>query len=91
MRKEYYFDLKQVKDVLRHHPVECVFELNAPQKIVERLSKHPKAYWFSEGKYYTNIAGEKLRTEEFRSCWHQSEIYCPHENIDRRKEYGVES
>ncbi len=85
-----YFDLKHVKDILKMHPAECVFELDAPQKILERLSKHPKDYWFSFGKYYTGIEGEKRRTEEFRACWQASEIYCPHEGIDRRKEYGIE-
>lgn len=85
-----YFDLEMIKDVLKLHPMECVFELDAPKKILERLSNHPKDYWFSFGKYYTNIEGEKRRTEEFRACWHASEIYCPHEGIDRRKEYGVE-
>jgi hypothetical protein len=85
-----YFDLQQVKWVLRQHPTECVFELNAPEKILERLNQHPKDYWFSFGKYYINIEQEKLRNDEFRACWHQSEIYCPHEGIDRRKEYGIE-
>lgn len=85
-----YFDLDHVKCILRQHPAECVFELDAPQKIVERLSKHPKDYWFSFGIYYTGVEGEKRRTEEFRACWQLSEIYCPHEGIDRRKEYGVE-
>ena len=85
-----YFDLDHVKSILRLHPAECVFELDAPQKILERLSQHSKDYWFSFGKYYINIEQEKQRLEEFRACWQLSEIYCPHEGIDRRSEYGVE-
>jgi hypothetical protein len=30
------------------------------------------------------------REAEFRECWALSEIYCPHEGIDRRSEYGME-
>jgi hypothetical protein len=30
------------------------------------------------------------RETEFRQCWALSEIYCPHEGIDRRSEYGME-
>jgi hypothetical protein len=30
------------------------------------------------------------READFRECWALSEIYCPHEGIDRRSEYGME-
>ena len=86
-----HFDIEFIKDLLREHPADCVFELDAPEKIFHRLNEHPKDYWFSFGEYYTGIEGAKRRTQEFRACWQASEIYCPHEGIDRRKEYGVES
>jgi hypothetical protein len=29
--------------------------------------------------------------QEFRACWTASEIYCPHEGIDRLAECGVKT
>ena len=76
-----YITYELVEEFLQMHPAECVFELDAPMKIFTRL--------MAAGFYYTNW--EKDRIEEFRECWHLSEIYCPHEGIDRRSEYGIET
>ena len=73
-----YFDEKHVRGVLALHPAECIFELDAPQKIAQRLSSKTVSWW-------TNPENGK----EFRKCWTASEIYCPHEGIDRLAECGV--
>jgi ssDNA-specific exonuclease RecJ len=70
--------LDEIKFVLSKHHWECVFELDAPQKIYDRLKIRSRAYWMSVGNL-----------DEFRNCFIQSEIYCPHENVDRRSEYGI--
>jgi hypothetical protein len=72
------FDEEHVRGVLALHHAECVFELDAPKKIVERLS----------GKTVTEWLKMKHR-EEFKACWTASEIFCPHEGIDRLAECGV--
>jgi hypothetical protein len=73
-----YFDEKHVRGVLAKHPVECVFELDAPRKIAQRLSSKNVSGWM------------KLENQkEFKACFVASEIYCPHEGIDRLAECGV--
>ena len=73
-----YFDEKHVRGVLAKHPVECVFELDAPRKIAQRLSSKTVSGWM------------KLENQkEFKACFVASEIYCPHEGIDRLAEGGV--
>lgn len=73
-----YFDEEHVRGVLALHPAECVFELDAPRKIVQRLSGKTAGWWITPA----NIAA-------FKACWIASEIYCPHEGIDRLAECGV--
>jgi len=80
--KEYY-TVDYIKTVLALHPMECVFELDAPQRIVERLSGRTMGEWMDSFVY-----GNPLK-QEFINAFHQSEIYCPHEGIDRTKEVGV--
>ena len=75
-----YFDEEHVRGVLALHPAECVFELDAPRKIVQRLSGKTAGWW-------TELENRK----EFIACFHASEIYCPHEGIDRRAELGIKS
>ena len=75
-----YFDEKHVSEVLALHPAECVFELDAPRKIMQRLSGKTASWWV-----------EKENREEFKKCWTASEIYCPHEGIDRLAECGVQT
>lgn len=65
-----------VKYALSRHHWDCVFELDAPQKITQRLRKKTKDQW------YKDIKG-------LQACFIQSEIYCPHEGVDRTKEIGV--
>lgn len=81
-----YFTLDDVEGVLALHHHECVFEIDAPKKIVERLSIKTKSEWFPFWCW-----GEKLKVlhTEFRQCWIQSEIYCPHEGVDRLSEYNM--
>ena len=75
-----YFDEAHVREVLKLHPAECVFELDAPRKIAERLSGKTVNWWI-----------KMENREEFRVCWEASEIYCPHEGIDRLAECGVKT
>ena len=75
-----YFDEEHVRSVLELHPADCVFELDAPQKIVQRLSGKTAGWW---------ITPENIPA--FRACWTASEIYCPHEGIDRLAECGVKT
>ena len=81
--KDKYFTIDEVKAVLRMHPTECVFELDAPHKIFERLSVKTRAEWLP----FFGYTAEKH--DEFKRAWQLSEIYCPHEGIDRRNEYGM--
>jgi len=76
----YYITYELVEDFLQKHDFRCVFELDAPMKIFTRLMT---------AEFYTtqDVRG---REAEFRECWALSEIYCPHEGIDRRSEYGME-
>lgn len=75
-----YFDEKHVRGVLAKHPAECVFELDAPRKIAQRLSSKTVSGWM------------KLENQkEFKACFVASEIYCPHEGIDRRAELGIKT
>ena len=75
-----YFDEKHIREVLKLHPAECIFELDAPRKIAERLSGKTASWWI-----------EKENCEEFKKCFTASEIYCPHEGIDRLAECGVKT
>lgn len=75
-----FYDEKYIGKVLMLHPAECVFELDAPRKIMQRLSVRPITEWHMAE-----------HGDEFRECWHQSEMYCPHEGIDRLAECGVKS
>ena len=76
----YYITYELVEEFLQKHNFRCVFELDAPMKIFTRLMT---------AEFYTtqDVRG---REAEFRECWALSEIYCPHEGIDRRSEYRME-
>ena len=76
-----YFTPEFVKEVLQMHDFHCVFELDAPDHIFTRLMT---------AEFYStrDVRG---REAEFNQCWALSEIYCPHEGIDRRSEYGIET
>ena len=82
-----YFTLEDVEGVLALHDPDCILEIDAPKKIVERLSVRTKSEWFPFWCW-----GEKLTQlhQEWKQCWTLSEIYCPHEGIDRRNEYGMQ-
>jgi hypothetical protein len=75
-----YFTEEVIKIVLGKHPSECVFELDAPKNIAERLSRKTMDEWLM-----------KQNRDKFKTCWHASEIYCPHEGINRLAECGVKS
>ena len=79
-----YFTENFIKKVLEKHPSECVFELDAPKNITERLSGKTMNEWFS-------LSATEAGSKEFKSCWVASEIYCPHEGINRLQECGVKS
>ena len=81
MNEPFYITYKLVEEMLQKHDVNCVFELDAPMQIFTRLMS---------AKFYTT-QDVPSREAEFRGCWALSEIYCPHEGIDRRREYGMET
>ena len=72
-------NIEDVRDVLKKHHWECIFELNAPIHIVKRV------------KQLDVNMNEREFLNEFQKCYTLSEIYCPHENIDRRAEYGIKT
>ena len=80
-----FFSIDFIQDVLSQHHWECVFELEAPKNIMERLSVRTSSEWFRGIETDENIR------QEFRRCWALSEIYCPHEGINRLAECGVKS
>jgi len=80
MNEPFYITYELVEEMLELHDVHCVFELDAPMQIFTRL--------MAAGFYTTQDMRD--RTAEFAQCWQLSEIYCPHEGVDRRSEYGME-
>lgn len=75
-----FLRLRDIKEgltkALENHPAECVFEWDAPEKILQRLrDKNLDSYPF---RYAT-----KQEREEYMECWRLSELYCPHEGINR--------
>ena len=80
-----YFTLEEVKGALASHDKHCVFEIGAPEKILARLNTKTKREWLSFWGY------TRGKHEEFKQCFIQSEIYCPHEGVDRLRECNVNS
>ena len=71
-----------IKMILAKHDVSCIFELDAPYRIYSRL--------MAEGFHITrDVFGPYCDRPKFRQCFVLSEIYCPHEGVDRRAEYGM--
>jgi len=68
-----------------------VFELDAPRNIVQRLSVKTKHEWFEGLRYKGDDEQQRKGLQEFKACWTASEIYCPHEGIDRLAECGVKT
>jgi hypothetical protein len=79
------FTLDHIGKVLARHPSECVFELDAPTKILQRLNDRG----LNDFDYILN--GDKELIARWKQCWVESEIYCPHEGINRLAECGVKS
>ena len=81
MMQPFYITYKLVEEIVGLHDFHCVFELDAPRQIFTRLMA---------AEFYT-LPVPHVRVAEFKQCWELSEIYCPHEGIDRRSEYGMET
>jgi hypothetical protein len=83
--------LDHIAQVLQLHHWECVFELDAPQKIYDRLNHHSHAYWlnYRGPDHTTDWSVARKRLDLFKQAFAQSEIFCAHEGIDRRSEYGL--
>ena len=61
---------------LANHPADCVFEWDAPEKILQRLrDKNLDSFPF---RYVT-----QQEHDEYMECWRLCELYCPHEGINR--------
>ena len=82
MSNTFEITLGFVEDILTKHDPHCVFELDAPRRIHDRLM----AAGFRTAR---DIFFAADRLPEFRECFVLSEIYCPHEGVDRRAEYGM--
>lgn len=78
-----YITYELVVEMLQLHDFRCVFELDAPMKIFTRL--------MAAEFHTTECLHLGIRVAEFKECFTLSEIYCPHEGIDRRSEYGMEN
>jgi hypothetical protein len=79
------FPLNHIKDILSIHPSDCVFELDAPNKILQRMTER------GLNDYGILDRGDRDEINAWRQCWHESEIFCPHEGINRLAECGVKS
>ena len=77
----FYITYDLVVEFLRKHPAQCVFELDAPTRIFNRLQ--------AAGFRTLDDVENSARPNAFRECWHPSIIYDPSSNIDRRGEYGM--
>jgi len=86
-----YFDEAFIRDILSIHPAECVLELDAPRNIVQRLSVKTKHEWLKDIQLKGDDEQQRKNLQEFRACLIASEIYCPHEGIDRLAECGVKT
>lgn len=90
-----YYTPEFVGRVLALHDFHCIFELDAPRKIAERLQHRTMDEWLEIGLWLGKENSKRTPAEisarraEFHQCFSQSEIYCPHEGIDRRAELGV--
>ena len=78
--------LDHIVHVLQSHHWECVFELDAPRRIYDRLKHHSKAYWLNyRGPDYTEYWFEQSRRFDlFKQAFIQSQIFCAHEGVDSR-------
>ena len=76
-----YITYELVVEMLQLHDFRCVFELDAPMKIFTRL--------MAAEFHTTECLHLGIRVAEFKECFTLSEIYCPHEGIDRRSDYGI--
>ncbi len=74
--------LDLIESLLAIHDFHCIFELDAPMKIFNRLMDAGIV-----NVYSCDTNGVK----KYRECFKLSEIYCPHEGIDRRNDYGMET
>lgn len=84
-----YYTPEMVADILKLHDFHCIFELDAPRKIAQRLQHRTMNEWLGFEDWKRTPAEISARTTELKHCFSQSEIYCPHEGIDRRAELGV--
>jgi hypothetical protein len=70
-----------VELVIKNHPKECQFHPNALELIMGGLSKP---------KFLKCEPSMEQMLDEIAHTIKEYEIYCPHEGIDRRKEFGHE-
>jgi hypothetical protein len=83
-RKQFNMDrpitIDDIKTILSLHPIGCVFELDAPQKILDRLGNTK-----TQEEWHENETSLK----QFREIFTSVEMYCPWEGINRLSEYGI--
>jgi hypothetical protein len=81
-RKKRQFSDERIRDIvliaMNNHPKNCIFAPNAVEKIIAAGIKTIRV---SED--------EKILEDALVVAFEENEIYCPHEGIDRRKEFGI--
>jgi len=63
----------------QNHPADCIFAPGARERIIERMRKLGDPLERYTPSY----------VDEFERAFKAEEIYCPHEGIDRRAEFGI--
>lgn len=63
-----------VRTVIKNHPKDCVFAPNAVDNVCAALAR------VKTPAEFLNVCERTLK---------ENEIYCAHEGIDRRAEYGI--
>jgi hypothetical protein len=73
-----------VKIVLQNHPKDCIFHPDALENIMQELDGNTTCPRIVGRDFYDfDVVGDIERAIK------RQEIYCPHEGIDKRKEFGL--
>lgn len=71
------FDIETIiQTVIANHPKDCIFHPDTVKNVVALVeARNPQT-----AKDLINLLSDAITAHE---------IYCPHEGIDRRKEFGI--
>lgn len=71
---------EMVDTIFRNHPEDCFFTPNARENIIKKLKEYT---------YNNHSMSQKEFAKAVDTAFKDEEVYCPHENIDRREEFGM--